>query len=105
MKAIGDPAPDFALPDHEGRTVRLSDLLADGKVVLAFYPADFTPVCTAQACMMRDAHDRLTEAGFFFPETKAASMRLNMRNMWARLALTRGDVRILHGVLRQLTRR
>ncbi|MEE2860407.1 MAG: RNA methyltransferase [Pseudomonadota bacterium] len=49
--------------------------------------------------------ERLTAAGFFFPETKAASMRLNMRNMWARLALTRGDVRILHGVLRQLTRR
>lgn len=49
--------------------------------------------------------DRLTEAGFFFPETKAASMRLNMRNMWSRLALTRGDVRILHGILRQLTRR
>lgn len=49
--------------------------------------------------------ERLTEAGFFFPETKAASMRLNLRNMWSRLALTRGDVRILHGMLRQLTRR
>ncbi|MDP5308136.1 RNA methyltransferase [Paracoccus spongiarum] len=49
--------------------------------------------------------DRLAEAGFFFPETKAASMRLNLRNMWARLPLTRGDVRILHGLLRQLTRR
>ena len=49
--------------------------------------------------------DQLTQAGFFFPETKAASMRLNMRNMWARLTLTKGDVRILHGVLRQLTRR
>lgn len=48
--------------------------------------------------------ERLTQAGFFFPETKAASMRLNLRNMWARLALTRGDVRILHGMLRQLTR-
>lgn len=32
-------------------------------------------------------------------------MRLNLRNMWSRLSLTRGDVRILHGVLRQLTRR
>ena len=49
--------------------------------------------------------ERLGEAGFFFPETKAASMRLNLRNMWSRLALTRGDVRILHGMLRQLTRR
>lgn len=49
--------------------------------------------------------EKLTEAGFFFPETKAESMRLNLRNMWSRLTLTRGDVRILHGVLRQLTRR
>lgn len=49
--------------------------------------------------------ERLGEAGFFFPATKAASMRLNLRNMWSRLALTRGDVRILHGMLRQLTRR
>ena len=49
--------------------------------------------------------EQLSEAGFFFPETKAASMRLNMRNMWSRLNLTRGDVRMLHGVLRQLTRR
>lgn len=49
--------------------------------------------------------ERLEAAGFFFPETKAASMRLNLRNMWSRLALTRGDVRILHGMLRQLTRR
>lgn len=49
--------------------------------------------------------ERLTEAGFFFPEQKAATMRLNLRNMWARLPLTRGDVRILHGLLRQLTRR
>ncbi|RJK98506.1 RNA methyltransferase, partial [Paracoccus siganidrum] len=47
----------------------------------------------------------LEAAGFFFPETKAASMRLNLRNMWSRLSLTRGDVRILHGILRQLTRR
>ncbi|MBU2958328.1 RNA methyltransferase [Paracoccus sp. 1_MG-2023] len=49
--------------------------------------------------------EKLEAAGFFFPETKAASMRLNMRNMWSRLALTRGDIRVLHGVLRQLTRK
>ncbi len=47
---------------------------------------------------------RLEEAGFFFPPTKAANMRLNLRNMWARLALTRADVQSLHGMLRQLAR-
>ncbi len=64
MLKVGDQAPDFAIPDADGHTVRLSDLLADGPVVVAFYPADFTPVCTAQACMMRDEAARLSEAGY-----------------------------------------
>ena len=49
--------------------------------------------------------ERLAEAGFFFPPDKAPAMKLNLRNMWSRLSLNRGDVRILHGMLRQLTRR
>ncbi|MDB6182529.1 RNA methyltransferase [Paracoccus fistulariae] len=49
--------------------------------------------------------ERLDQAGFFFPEQKSANMKLNLRNMWSRLALTRSDVRMLHGILRQLTRR
>ncbi|MBK4217311.1 RNA methyltransferase [Paracoccus caeni] len=49
--------------------------------------------------------ERLDEAGFFFPEAKASSMKLNLRNMWSRLTLTQGDVRVLHGLLRQLTRK
>ncbi|MDO5530186.1 MAG: RNA methyltransferase [Paracoccus sp. (in: a-proteobacteria)] len=48
---------------------------------------------------------KLTEAGYFFPETKAANMRLNLRNLWSRMALTRADVQVFHGMLRQLTRR
>ena len=48
--------------------------------------------------------DRLEEAGFFFPAAKATGMKLNLRNMWSRLALTKADVQTLHGVLRQLTR-
>lgn len=47
---------------------------------------------------------RLDEAGFFFPETKADGMRQNLRNMWARLPLTRADAQTLHGMLRQLLR-
>ena len=50
----GDPAPDFALPDQHGNTVRLSDRLADGPVVLFFYPAAMTPGCTKEACHFRD---------------------------------------------------
>ena len=48
--------------------------------------------------------DQLGNAGFFFPKTKAASMKRTMRNMWSRMPLTRADVQLLHGVLRQMVR-
>ncbi len=48
--------------------------------------------------------DRLDAAGFFFPETKAEGMKQNLRNMWSRMPLTRSDVQMLHGMLRQMVR-
>jgi tRNA/rRNA methyltransferase len=48
--------------------------------------------------------DRLETAGFFFPETKAPGMKQNLRNFWSRLPLTRADVQMLHGMLRQMVR-
>jgi thioredoxin-dependent peroxiredoxin len=54
----GDPAPDFELPGTGGRTYRLADYRGR-KLVLAFYPGDFTPVCTKQFCSYRDEGDRL----------------------------------------------
>ncbi|MGH7241801.1 MAG: peroxiredoxin [Phycisphaerales bacterium] len=63
MLNIGDPAPDFTLNDDSGESVSLSSLLASGPVVLYFYPADFTPVCTAEACMFRDWTSELAGAG------------------------------------------
>jgi tRNA/rRNA methyltransferase len=47
---------------------------------------------------------RLEEAGFFFPDHKAEGMKTNMRNLWSRLPLTRADVQMLHGVMRQMVR-
>lgn len=47
---------------------------------------------------------RLDTAGFFFPETKAAGMKSNLRNLWSRLPLTSADVQVFHGVLRQMVR-
>ena len=47
---------------------------------------------------------RLEDAGFFFPQTKAESMKTNLRNMWSRFPMTRSDVQMLHGMLRQLVR-
>ena len=49
--------------------------------------------------------ERLEAAGFFFPETRAEGMKLNLRNLWSRMPLTRADVQTLHGMLRQLLRR
>ncbi|MEV5176247.1 peroxiredoxin [Streptomyces flaveolus] len=51
---IGAKAEDFALPDETGTNRRLTELLADGPVVLFFYPAALTPACTAEACHFRD---------------------------------------------------
>lgn len=48
--------------------------------------------------------DRLEAAGFFFPPQKAPGMKLALRNLWSRMALTRADVQTLHGMLRQLLR-
>jgi peroxiredoxin Q/BCP len=59
----GDPAPDFALSDADGATVKLSDYRG-GNVVVYFYPAASTPGCTKQACDFRDSLATLNEAGF-----------------------------------------
>lgn len=59
---VGDPAPDFELPGTGGRTYRLADYRGR-KLVLAFYPGDFTPVCTKQFCSYRDEGDRLDAIG------------------------------------------
>jgi peroxiredoxin Q/BCP len=50
----GEKVEDFALPDETGTVRSLSGLLAEGPVVLFFYPAALTPGCTAQACHFRD---------------------------------------------------
>jgi peroxiredoxin Q/BCP len=62
MPEPGDAAPDFALTDDHGDTVRLSDLRGS-RVVLYFYPKDDTPGCTRQACGIRDAWGDLEATG------------------------------------------
>ena len=48
--------------------------------------------------------ERLDQAGFFFPEAKAEGMKRTMRNLWSRMPMTRADVQLFHGVLRQMVR-
>jgi peroxiredoxin Q/BCP len=60
---IGDKAPDFELADETGTTRRLTDLLANGPVVLYFYPAAMTPGCTRESCHFRDMASEFKEVG------------------------------------------
>lgn len=59
----GDPAPDFTLPDDEGRQRSLSEFLRTGPVVLFFYPAALTPGCTQEGCQFRDLSAEFAEIG------------------------------------------
>ena len=63
MLKNGASAPEFALQDENGDEVSLSSLLADGPLILYFYPADFTPGCTKEACSIRDIHDDIQAVG------------------------------------------
>ena len=58
----GDTAPEFALPDQHGRTVKLADFCG-GKLLVYFYPKADTPGCTRQACSIRDAREELRDLG------------------------------------------
>ena len=59
---VGDPAPDFALPDENGEPVELSDFRGV-RVLLVFYPGDDTPVCTRQLCDYRDGLEQFQDLG------------------------------------------
>lgn len=60
---VGDTAPDFTATTQDGATIRLADYRGSQAVVLFFYPADDTPVCTKEACSFRDAYQAFRDAG------------------------------------------
>lgn len=62
MLKQGTLAPEFELRDQDGRRHTLKSLLADGPIILYFYPADFTPGCTKEACSFRDLQKDLVAA-------------------------------------------
>lgn len=63
MLAAGEPAPDFELPDQDGKLRSLRALSGGKALILYFYPADFTPGCTREACDLRDLHAQILTAG------------------------------------------
>lgn len=60
--AVGQAAPDFTLPDHNGQSFHLAAQRGK-KIVLVFYPGDNTPVCTRQLCEYRDGMAEFEELG------------------------------------------
>jgi peroxiredoxin Q/BCP len=59
----GDRVPEFELPDQSGTVRSLTSLLAEGPIVLFFYPAAMTPGCTKEACHFRDLAGEFAEVG------------------------------------------
>ncbi|MEI6697436.1 MAG: peroxiredoxin [Mycobacteriaceae bacterium] len=59
----GDQVPEFELPDQTGTVRSLTGLLADGPIVLFFYPAAMTPGCTREACHFRDLAGEFAAVG------------------------------------------
>jgi peroxiredoxin (alkyl hydroperoxide reductase subunit C) len=62
MIAAGTPAPDFTLPDQDGETVSLADFRGR-KVLLVFYPLDFSPVCSDQLSLYQEVKPEIEKSG------------------------------------------
>jgi len=60
---VGEKAPDFSLPNQDGDIISLSDYYKKKNVVLFFYPKDFSPGYTTQACHFRDNYEDFTDQG------------------------------------------
>jgi peroxiredoxin Q/BCP len=63
MVQVGDTAPDFTLPDQDGKPVQLRQLLGRRAVVVYFYPKDSTPGCTVEARAFQSSYDAFQEVG------------------------------------------
>lgn len=63
MLKVGDVAPEFILPDEKGNEISLTKQLQNSAIILYFYPADFTPGCTKEACSIRDIYDDILSVG------------------------------------------
>lgn len=104
----GDRVPDFELPDQTGTVRSLSGLLADGPIVLFFYPAAMTPGCTKEACHFRDLAADFAALGASRvgistdPVAKQAKFADSQRFDYPLLSDTGGTVAEIFGVKRGL---
>ena len=61
--SVGSTMPGFSLKDQDGNWFHSREYLGEKPLVLFFYPKDFTPGCTAEACAFRDQYEDFTDAG------------------------------------------
>ena len=100
----GEKAPDFELMTHDGRKFRLYEELKSGPIVLYFYPKDFTPGCTTEACEFRDRYDTFVKNGYRVFGVSSDPPEVHMRFAeqyrlpFTLLSDTEGKVRKLFGV-------
>jgi len=101
---VGERAPDFSLPDAEGRTFRLSEERGKKPIVLYFYPKDDTPGCTREACGFRDQYEEFQRLGAevvgVSSDSSASHQRFAAKHRlpFTLLADEGGAVRRLYGV-------
>jgi peroxiredoxin len=76
--APGTPAPEFSLPNHEGKQVSLADFRGS-KMVLVFYPLDFSPLCTDQLSVYQEVLEQIEEGG-------ATLVGVSVDSIWAHTA-------------------
>ncbi len=104
MLKAGERAPEFTLPDDEGKDRSLTDFLSLGAIVLYFYPADFTLGCTRQACALRDLQTDIESAKLrvvgISPQGRAshAKFRAKYRLPFPLLSDERREVIQMYGV-------
>jgi peroxiredoxin Q/BCP len=104
----GDLVEEFVLPDQTGTPRKFSDFLADGPVVLFFYPAAMTPGCTKEACHFRDLASEFAAVGAqrvgisTDPVDKQAKFSDSQRFDYPLLSDSDGKVAIRFGVKRGL---
>ena len=100
---VGEAAPDFTLPDHDGKPFTLASM-GGRKYVLYFYPKDFTSGCTAEACHFRDAYEDFTDAGAEVIGVSGDSVESHRKFIEAYklpfrlLSDEKGDARKLYGI-------
>lgn len=78
--------------------------VAGDGVQTATLPPAQTATQTEIEALATHYEQRLDDAGFFFPADKAPGMKINLRALWSRMPLTRADVQMLHGMMRQMVR-